>query len=304
MQPTRLRELLRQNLAAGYPLSLRQATTDSGRSTGPTILPTPVSISMRWSTPALQSLSAPMVPTGTRGPRTQAERTSPSVRSVTSALPGRILYAASRLYTRLYWAVEVLGWRHHVGERVMAALPQSDRWDLTNWTSGPVTLFQALGITKGTISYPELQATLPAASASSSSSTGGGNTTAPASTSEADWIKALLTSLGAPQTTANINSLTSWIQKETTWNDNSPDGALYTNNPLNTSQAASGATSIGDGSVVKKYVTAVSGITATVQTIQQYPAILAALKSGNGLCGSTLSSSFSKWSGNGYDSVC
>jgi hypothetical protein len=191
---------------------------------------------------------------------------------------------------------------------LMVALANNSRWDLTNWTGGPVTLFQALGIGKGSISYPQLQATLPAAASSSSSSSGGtgggGNTTAPASTSESDWIKALLTSLGAPQTDANINSLTSWIAKETTWSDSGPDGALYTNNPLNTSQAATGATSIGDGSVVKKYTTALSGITATVQTIQQYPQILAALKTGNGLCGSTLSSSFSKWSDGGYDSVC
>jgi hypothetical protein len=186
----------------------------------------------------------------------------------------------------------------------MVALANNSRWDLSNWTGGPVTLFQALGIGKGSINYPELQATLPAASAASGTTPSGGNTTAPASTSEADWIKALLTSLGAPQTDANINSLTSWIAKETTWTDNGPDGALYTNNPLNTSQAASGATSIGGGSVVKKYVTAASGITATVQTIQQYPQILAALKSGNGLCGSTLSGSFSEWSDGGYDSVC
>lgn len=185
----------------------------------------------------------------------------------------------------------------------MVALANNSKWDLSNWTSGPVTLFQALGITKGSINYPELSATLPAAASSSSSSTSGGNTTAPASSSEQDWIKALLTSLGAPQTDANINSLTSWIDKESPWNDSGPDGALYTNNPLNTTQPASGATSINSAGV-KKYTTAVMGLTATVQTIQQYPQILAALKSGNGLCGSTLESSFEQWSGNGYGSVC
>lgn len=204
----------------------------------------------------------------------------------------------------------------------MAGTPGSSKWDLTNWSSGSVTLFQALGIKKGTISYPPLQTqlTTPAAEAANASGssgaagagaaaatgvdniTGGGNTNTPAGPSQTDWIKTLLTALGAPQTPANINSLVSWINHESPWNSSAPDGSLYTNNPLNTKEPATGATTLSNG--VKKYVNAASGIAATVATIQQYPPILAALKSGKGLCGSGLSSSFAKWSNNGYTSVC
>ena len=82
----------------------------------------------------------------------------------------------------------------------MAGTPGSSKWDLTNWSSGPVTVFQALGIRKGTISYPPLQTqlTTPAAEAANASGssgaagagaaaatgvdniTGGGNTNTPA----------------------------------------------------------------------------------------------------------------------------
>jgi hypothetical protein len=219
----------------------------------------------------------------------------------------------------------------------MAGKPGSSKWDLTNWTSGSVTLFQALGISKGTIQYPALQTqlTTPAAEASQAAGEGtagsaaaatgtestgtgqaagsttaagrGGNTTTPASTSQADWVRTLLTALGAPQTPANMNSMVAWINKESPWNSSAPDGALYTNNPLNTTQPAQGATSI-NSSGVKKYVTAAEGIAATAATIVQYPAILAALRSGKGLCGSNLASSFYKWSGSkpgsSYTSVC
>jgi hypothetical protein len=193
----------------------------------------------------------------------------------------------------------------------MASNPSSSKWNLSNWTVGPVTLFQALGIKKGTVSYPQLTATLTeaassaAGSGSGSSSSGGtstpqegGNTNTPASSSLSSWIKTLLTALGAPLTTANINSISSWVTIE--------QGSATTggsNNPLNTTQPASGATSINSKGV-KAYKTAAEGIAATVATIQQYPQILAALKSGKGLCGSSLASSFSEWSGGGYTQVC
>jgi hypothetical protein len=61
--------------------------------------------------------------------------------------------------------------------------PVGNKWDLSNWTEGKVSLFQALGITKGTIQFPQLTATLPGASAQaasdqSASATGAGNTSA------------------------------------------------------------------------------------------------------------------------------
>jgi hypothetical protein len=40
----------------------------------------------------------------------------------------------------------------------------SDRWDMSNWTkTSPVKLSDAFGVTKGTIKYPAIKATLPAA---------------------------------------------------------------------------------------------------------------------------------------------
>lgn len=131
--------------------------------------------------------------------------------------------------------------------------------------------------------------------------TGGGNTRAPASRSEADWIKTLLHVLGAPETPANVNSLAAWIRHESTWTDQW-GGALWTNNPLNTTQPASGATNWFNG--IKKYPTAAIGIAATAATIVNYPQILSALRSGNGICGGNLASNFSTWSGGGYSRVC
>lgn len=67
MLPSSQRKLLWQSLAETYTLSLRQVTTDSGKSTGLMTHLTPKSISTRWSTPALQSLFQTMVSTGPRG---------------------------------------------------------------------------------------------------------------------------------------------------------------------------------------------------------------------------------------------
>jgi hypothetical protein len=63
----------------------------------------------------------------------------------------------------------------------MPDLPQSSRWDLSNWTSGPVTLFQALGIKTGSIQYPQLNAPLATAAAGAGSAT----STSPAAPSAA-----------------------------------------------------------------------------------------------------------------------
>jgi hypothetical protein len=44
-------------------------------------------------------------------------------------------------------------------------------WAMENWQKGKPTLFQALGITKGTVHYPKLQASLPGAVAAGQSGT-------------------------------------------------------------------------------------------------------------------------------------
>jgi NlpC/P60 family len=115
--------------------------------------------------------------------------------------------------------------------------------------------------------------------------TGGG--TATASGSEASFISAFLTDLGAPQTAANTSSMTNWIHQESgTWGM-SGSGQ---NNPLN----------IGPG---KSYPTLTAGASATATTVENgfYPNILMHLKAGTGLL-TGCAADFEKWGtgGSGY----
>lgn len=150
-------------------------------------------------------------------------------------------------------------------------------------TPGSVTTQQQLQGSPGNLGFP--------------------NVTNPATSSEEDWIKTVLTAIGAPSTQANINSVKAWIQKESVYPGNGQNtGGLF--NPLNTTRTASGATdynSVG----VKNYVSEVQGLSATVATLLQgnYNDIVGALRSGNGLCGQSFQG-FLTWSGNGYSRVC
>jgi hypothetical protein len=121
---------------------------------------------------------------------------------------------------------------------------------------------------------------------------------APANASEKAWIAALMLAIGAPPTAANINSMASWIAKEGPW---PPRG----NNPLNTSLDVPGAQTFNSAGV-KNYATAAQGIAATASTLTAsgYPTILAALRSGKGICGPGFAADLSKWSGGGYSAVC
>jgi len=134
--------------------------------------------------------------------------------------------------------------------------------------------------------------------------------TNPTSSSERSWITALLTSLGAPATNANINSLSSWISKESVYPGNGQNtGGLF--NPLNTTLSAPGATdynSVG----VKNYVSEAQGLAATVKTLlgSDFSIIVKDLRGGNGLCGKSYQA-FHDWSAGpsapadvGYWSVC
>ena len=87
------------------------------------------------------------------------------------------------------------------------------------------------------------------------------------------WEAALLQQINAPLTKQNVAFLDAWQQSE---------GGTAANNPLNTTQPASGASdynSVG----VKNYPSPNVGIQATAQTLQngRYPIILSALRSGN-----------------------
>lgn len=132
----------------------------------------------------------------------------------------------------------------------------------------------------------------------SSSSGGGGSAAAPAGPGEKAWIVAFLTTLGAPPTSANISSMTSWIHREQTgW----PAAAKY--NPMNTTLREPGSTDFNSVHV-QNYTSVAQGIKANADTITGgYPGILSALRSGKGLCGAA-PAEFSRWSGGGYSSVC
>lgn len=144
-----------------------------------------------------------------------------------------------------------------------------------------------------------------------SASTGGGNlgnqysgnVTLSSGPGETSFIKSLLLGIGAPTTQANINSLRAWISHEGPWGSQGGNG----NNPLNTSLTNSPGY-IGKWAaapVVSMFDSLSNGLTATVRTLQSggYSDIVAALKTGKGLCGQSFSG-LSTWSGGGYSQVC
>lgn len=119
----------------------------------------------------------------------------------------------------------------------------------------------------------------------------------PTSVPEQTWVAGLLQALGAPATQANVASVTDWIAHE------GPYGTQAQNNPLNTTQPATGSTSF-DGLAVQNYPSPTEGLNATVATIEngRYPQILMHLKAGNGLL-SGAEENLLTWSGGGYSSV-
>lgn len=83
----------------------------------------------------------------------------------------------------------------------MAGNPSASKWDMGTWVAGPVTLFEALGIKKGTIQYPSLQAELTEQGiAQNNAQTGGGGSN---SSTPADNQTYATGSCTAAQTAAN-----------------------------------------------------------------------------------------------------
>ena len=119
--------------------------------------------------------------------------------------------------------------------------------------------------------------------------------------SETAFIRATLADLGAPATQADIGSLASWFPHEfPSW----PPSA--TDNPMASTMPEPGAT-VFNSDKVRNYVSATQGAQATAATLADgdYPGIVAALRSGSGLCGdSSLAGEFLTWSGDGYSGVC
>jgi hypothetical protein len=125
-----------------------------------------------------------------------------------------------------------------------------------------------------------------------------------AGSSETAFISAALADLGAPDSTANQRSLASWFPHEyPSW----PPWA--SNNPMSSTMPMTGSTAynyLPGGGSVQNYPTAAEGAQATAATLNDgyYPAIVAALRSGGGICGGGFASELLTWSGNGYSEVC
>jgi hypothetical protein len=153
-------------------------------------------------------------------------------------------------------------------------------------------------------SAEELAITTEPAAYTSGGTVGTGPITAtgPSGPGERAWDVALLASIGAPPTTANIQSLVHWRTHECPWDNQPPDGALYTHNPLNTKQPGFGGVPMSNG--VMRYPNAAAGIAATRKVLLNglYPDIVSALRGGRGLA-SGYYKGLATWSGGGYSSV-
>lgn len=128
--------------------------------------------------------------------------------------------------------------------------------------------------------------------------------TAQAGRGEGSFTRAVLTDLGAPRSAANIASLETWYRHE--WPSWPPSAA---NNPLDSTLWRPGATAFNTlpgGGHVWNYPTATEGALATAATLEngRYPQILAALRAGRGLCGSSVAVEVSTWSAGGYSVLC
>jgi hypothetical protein len=149
-------------------------------------------------------------------------------------------------------------------------------------------------------SLPETGPSSPIQSAAAAAYTG--TAPVPTSGSEKAWITAVLIGIGAPTTSANINSLVAWGQHESVWPGGPGKGGTY--NLFNTTLSMPGATNYNSVGV-KNYPTSVEGVAATVATLLEshYNDITSALRGGRGLCGQSFAG-LSTWSGGGYSSVC
>lgn len=120
------------------------------------------------------------------------------------------------------------------------------------------------------------------------------------------WADAALAALGAPTTSANVQTLVDWFTNEGTPHD--------LNNPLNLQTPYGGSTvSMADGDPPADHIQAYPNPADFVAAFPiemnngSYPAIVAALKAGTGLEGSAASSKIaselSAYSGGGYSSI-
>jgi hypothetical protein len=135
---------------------------------------------------------------------------------------------------------------------------------------------------------------------SSAGSTGfsggiGGQVFSTASGNEASYFTAMLKDIGAPATQANLNTMYTWAKQE---EPSFPPPNAW--NPLNIKNYITGT--------FQQWVSPSAGAAGTGAFLEenQYPAIVAALRSGQGLIGNQnpqVASELSAWSGGGYSSI-
>lgn len=121
--------------------------------------------------------------------------------------------------------------------------------------------------------------------------------------SETAFIAGVLADLGAPDTRADRQSMADWGAREGCW------GCVGENNQWDTTLVMPGSWNYNtfNGDLhVQSYPTASEGAQATALTLEDgYPLIVAALKTGTGLCANpSLDAEFDEWSGDGYPGVC
>jgi hypothetical protein len=118
---------------------------------------------------------------------------------------------------------------------------------------------------------------------------------------ERAFMTAVLAGLGAPRTSDDVASMAAWYRRE---NPSWPPAAAA--NPFNSTLPMPGST-VFNTAGVQDYPAAAEGVRATVLTLTngRYPLIVAALRSGAGLCGNpSLAGEFATWSYGGYQEVC
>jgi hypothetical protein len=128
---------------------------------------------------------------------------------------------------------------------------------------------------------------------------GGGIFASSAGASEKSFFSGFLHALGAPATKANLESMYTWARQE---EPNFPPQSVggYAWNPLNIKNPATG------GFQSWATPTVGAGGTASFMLMNNYSAVVAALRSGQGLIGNTdpnVAAELSAWSGGGYSRI-
>lgn len=174
------------------------------------------------------------------------------------------------------------------------------------WTPTPAGSKTNGGGAKAPAPTPVPVATASCAGAPSAASLTSDPTTVQLQGTEAvDWSEVALCQIGAPLTTANIQTMTTWMLNEGSPHcGNNPLNLIVTGPSSTLCNAMAGAAQIG----LQNYPTPAAWTVAFSHEVEEsyYPVLLRDLRSGAGLLNSkdpTLESELMFYSGNGYNSI-